>query len=183
MYDDGGDSGTPSITFEYQDQAYVIMPTTVRTAMGFGEYASYSTVIGDTDLLKMMKDIGYGGSLAKIGQLKRSFLRKEWSFFFDSITRTFGKKCTNWDVIPIDSLQIGYSLLYGVNFDFARLVLTNISENLSENSRVVYFARFCQILFSACVVGIDILDDDVIHCFKLHKRVFSDLTNKDLKKG
>ena len=132
-YDDGGESGSPSIIFDFQGSEYVITPTTVRMALGFGEHSSYSIVVGDSDLLKMMKEIGYGGSLAKIGQLKRPFLRKEWSFFFDCITRTFGKKCTNWDAIPIDSLQIGYSLLYGLHFDFARLVLHNLGEKMSEN--------------------------------------------------
>ncbi|KAK1361435.1 hypothetical protein POM88_045909 [Heracleum sosnowskyi] len=151
--------------------------------MGFGEHTAYTIAVGDAELLRMMREIGYGGSLAKIGQLKRPFLRKEWSFFFDCITRTFGKMCTNWDAIPTDSLQIGYSLLYGNNFDFGRLVLGNVGEKMTENRGVVYFARFCQLLFSACVSGVDIIDADVIPCFKLHKRIFSDLVNKDVKKG
>ncbi|KAK1387714.1 hypothetical protein POM88_015892 [Heracleum sosnowskyi] len=58
----------------------------------------------------------------------------------------------------------------------------NIGEKLTENRHVVYFSRFCQILFSACVPNVEIDEEDVIPSFKLHKRVFSDLTNKDLKK-
>ncbi|KAK1356285.1 hypothetical protein POM88_049541 [Heracleum sosnowskyi] len=182
VYDDGGDSGTPSIVFEFQETEFVITPGTVREAMGFAESNAYTISVGDTDLQRMMQAIGYTGSLAKIGQLKRPLLRKEWSFFFDCITRAFGKKCTNWDAIPIDSLQIGYSLLFASNYDFARLVLMNIGEKLTENRHVVYFSRFCQILFSACVPNVEIDEEDVIPSFKLHKRVFSDLTNKDLKK-
>ncbi|KAK1392061.1 hypothetical protein POM88_011117 [Heracleum sosnowskyi] len=155
VYDDGGDSGTPSIVFEFKEAEYVIPPGTVRDAMGFDEQNAYTITVGDADLVRMMREIGYGGSLTKIGQLKRPFLRKEWSFFFDCITRTFGKKCTNWDSIPTDSLQIGYSLIYGTHFDFGRLILINI----------------------------DIVDGDVIPCFKLHKCIFSDLVNKDVKKG
>ncbi|KAK1354735.1 hypothetical protein POM88_047991 [Heracleum sosnowskyi] len=182
VYDDGGDSGTPSIVFEFQETEFVITLGTVREAMGFAESNAYTISVGDTDLQRMMQAIGYTGSLAKIGQLKRPLLRKEWSFFFDCITRAFGKKCTNWDAIPIDSLQIGYSLLFASNYDFARLVLMNIGEKLTENRHVVYFSRFCQILFSACVPNVEIDEEDVIPSFKLHKRVFSDLTNKDLKK-
>ncbi|KAK1364675.1 hypothetical protein POM88_040236 [Heracleum sosnowskyi] len=182
VYDDGGDSGTPSIVFEFQETKFVITPGTVREAMGFAESDAYTISVGDTDLQRMMQAIGYTGSLAKIGQLKRPLLRKEWSFFFDCITRAFGKKCTNWDAIPIDSLQIGYSLLFDSNYDFARLVLMNIGEKLTENRHVVYFSRFCQILFSACVPNVENDEEDVIPSFKLHKRVFSDLTNKDLKK-
>ncbi|KAK1379332.1 hypothetical protein POM88_026076 [Heracleum sosnowskyi] len=183
IYDDGGNSGTPSIVFEFQETEYVITPGTIRAAMGFGDYTAYTIAVGDAELVRMMRTIGYSGSLAKIGQLKRPFLRKEWSFFFDCITRTFGKKCTNWDAIPTEILQIGYSLIYGTHFDFGRLVLINMGEKMTENRRVVYFARFCQLLLSACVSGVDILDEDVIPCFKLHKRIFSDLVNKDVKKG
>ncbi|KAK1393466.1 hypothetical protein POM88_012522 [Heracleum sosnowskyi] len=182
-YDDGGDSGNPSIIFEFQEAEYVITSGTIRTAMGFPEYSSYTIGMGDIDLLRMMREIGYSGPLTKVGQLKRSFLRKEWSFFFDYITRPFGKKCTNWDAIPTDNLQIGYSLLFDNHFDFARLVLNNLGEKMTENRGVVYFSRFCQILFSACVEGVELVDGDVISCFKLHKRIFSDLINKDVKKG
>ncbi|KAK1372806.1 hypothetical protein POM88_028999 [Heracleum sosnowskyi] len=151
--------------------------------MGFEDFNAYTISVGDAELQRMMREIGYSGSLARIGQLKRPLLRKEWSFFFDCITRAFGKKSKNWDAIPIDSLQIRYSLLYGNNFDFSRLVLQNIGEKMSENRSVVYFALFCQLVFSACVPGIEIAEDDVIPSFKLHKRIFSDLTNKDVKKG
>ncbi|KAK1365515.1 hypothetical protein POM88_041076 [Heracleum sosnowskyi] len=182
VYDDGGKTGNPSIIFEFEETEYVITAGTIRAVMGFPEYPSYTVGMGDEDLIRMMREIGYSGPLTKIGQLKRPFLRKEWSFFFDCITRTFGKKCTNWDVIPTDSLQIGYSLLYDNHFDFARLVLTNLGEKMTENRGVVYFSRFCQLLFSYCVEGVNVVEADV-SCFKLHKRVFTDLVNKDVKKG
>ncbi|KAK1364876.1 hypothetical protein POM88_040437 [Heracleum sosnowskyi] len=183
VYDNGGETGSPSILFEYEGQEFVITPTTVRDALGFEDFNAFTISVGDSELVRMMREIGYSGPLTKIGQLKRLFLRKEWSFFFDCITRAFGKKCTNWDAIPIDSLQIGYSLLFGANFDVARLVLTNIGEKMQENRNVVYFSRFCQLLFNICCPEVEILDEDVIKSFKLHKRIFSDLTNKDNKKG
>ncbi|KAK1359330.1 hypothetical protein POM88_043804 [Heracleum sosnowskyi] len=182
LYDDGGETGNPSIIFEYEDTEYVITAGTIRAAMGFPEFSSYTIGMGDEDLIRMMREIGYSGPLSKIGQLKRPFLRKEWSFFFDCITRTFSKKCTNWDAIPTDSLQIGYSLLFDNHFDFARLVLNNLGEKMTENRGVVYFSRFCQTLFSYCVEGVEVGEEDV-SCFKLHKRIFSDLINKDVKKG
>ncbi|KAK1363787.1 hypothetical protein POM88_039348 [Heracleum sosnowskyi] len=122
VYDNGGDSGTPSIVFEFQETEYVITPGTVREAMGFAEYDAYTIAVGDTNIQRMMQAIGYSGSLVKIG------------------------------------------------------------EKLTENRHVVYFSRFCQILFSACVPNVEIDEEDEIPSFKLHKRVFSDLTNKDLKK-
>ncbi|KAK1389321.1 hypothetical protein POM88_017499 [Heracleum sosnowskyi] len=53
---------------------------------------------------------------------------------------------------------------------------------MTEKRGVVYFSRFCQILFSYCVEGVEVIEEDV-SCFKLHKRIFSDLSNKDVKKG
>ncbi|KAK1352109.1 hypothetical protein POM88_053613 [Heracleum sosnowskyi] len=182
-YDNGGESGSPSIIFEFQGEEFVVTPTTVRDALGLEDFNAFTISVGDSELVRMMREIGYSGPLTKLGQLKRPLLRKEWSFFFDCITRAFGKKCTNWDAIPTDSLQIGYSLLYGGNFDVARLVLNNIGEKMTENRGVVYFARFCQLIFSECVSEVEIAENDVIPCFKLHKRIFSDLTNKDNKKG
>ncbi|KAK1384788.1 hypothetical protein POM88_022523 [Heracleum sosnowskyi] len=182
-YDDGGETASPSIIFEFQEEEFTVTPTTVRDALGLEDFNAFTISVGDSELVRMMREIGYSGPLTKIGQLKRPFLRKEWSFFFDCITRAFGKKCTNWDAIPTDSLQIGYSLLYGSNFDVARLVLNNIGEKMTEHRGVVYFARFCQLIFSECVSEVEIDENNVIPCFKLHKRIFSDLTNKDNKKG
>ncbi|KAK1386919.1 hypothetical protein POM88_015097 [Heracleum sosnowskyi] len=182
-YDNGGENGSPSIIFQFQDNDYTVTPRTVRDALDLEDFNSFTVAVGDYELVRMMQEIGYSGSLTKIGQLKRPLLRKEWSFFFDCITRAFGKKCTNWDAIPTDSLQIGYSLLYGSNFDIARLVLHNIGEKMLENRNVVYFSRFCQLIFSLCCPDVEILDEDVIFSFKLHKRIFSDLINKDNKKG
>ncbi|KAK1379176.1 hypothetical protein POM88_025920 [Heracleum sosnowskyi] len=182
-YDNGGESGSPSIIFEFQGDEFVVTPTTVRDALGLEDFNAFTISVGDFELVRMMGEIGYTGPLTKIGQLKRPFLRKEWSFFFDCITRAFGKKCTNWDAIPTDSLQIGYSLLFGSHFDVARLVLTNIGEKMLENRNVVYFSRFCQLIFNFCCPNVEIVEDDVILSFKLHKRIFSDLINKDNKKG
>ncbi|KAK1358671.1 hypothetical protein POM88_043145 [Heracleum sosnowskyi] len=182
-YDNGGETGSPSIIFEFQGDEFTVTPTTVRDALDLEDFNSFTVSVGDSELVRMMREIGYSGPLSKIGQLKRPLLRKEWSFFFDCITRAFGKKCTNWDAIPTDSLQIGYSLLYGSHFDVARLVLNNIGEKMLENRNVVYFSRFCQLIFNFCCPNVEILEDDVILSFKLHKRIFSDLTNKDNKKG
>lgn len=169
VYDNGGENRTPSIIFSYEETDYVITPDTVRETMGFDTHTSYS-VVSEKNLRKMLQQIGYSGSLAKLGSVKRPQLRKEWSFFFDCITRAFGNKVTNWDAIPTDSLQIGYSLLYGSNFDFGRLVLMNLGDRLSA-STTVYFARFCQMIFTAYVPNAEITEADKIQSFKVNKRI------------
>ncbi|KAK1394729.1 hypothetical protein POM88_013785 [Heracleum sosnowskyi] len=123
IYDDGGEAGTPSIIFEFDEQEYVVTPTTVRDALGFEDFNAYTISVGDSELQRMMREIGYSGSLERTG------------------------------------------------------------EKMTENRSVVYFARFCQLIFSFCVDGVEIAEGDVIPTFRLHKRIFSDLTNKDIKKG
>ncbi|KAL8133306.1 hypothetical protein AgCh_008680 [Apium graveolens] len=85
---------------------------------------------------------GYEKSLAKLGQLKRTHIRKEWSFFFDCITKAFTNKCSNFDVIPIMSQHIGYAIIHQTHFDFASAVLGFIGDRMTEDRNVVYFARF-----------------------------------------
>ncbi|XP_063942667.1 uncharacterized protein LOC135150333 [Daucus carota subsp. sativus] len=98
--------GSPSIVFSYEGEEYAVTPATVRQAFNMPESAAYMTN-GDTNLRSMMDALGYSESLEKLGQLKRPGLKREWSFFFDCITRAFQKKSTNWDAIPMDMLQIG----------------------------------------------------------------------------
>ena len=167
--------------FSYEGEEYFVTPATVRTAFNLPELDTAYITNGDANLRTMMTDLGYSESLEKLGQLKRPGLRREWSFFFDCITRAFQKKSTNWDAIPMDMLQIGYSLIYSTNFDFGRLVLRNIGERMHENRQVIYFSRFCQLLFNATVGDVDFDVDDEIKPFRLHKRVFKDLISKDEK--
>jgi hypothetical protein len=76
IYDDGGKDGTPSIVFSYEDQEYVVTPTTVRETFDFETHISYG-VVGDSLLREMLQQIGYSGSLTRLGNVKRPHLRKE----------------------------------------------------------------------------------------------------------
>ncbi|XP_074332607.1 glycolipid transfer protein 2-like isoform X2 [Apium graveolens] len=106
VYDNGGAHGSPSLIFSSGENEYVVTLSTVRQALQLPEDCVYSTV-DDSVLQNMMVSLGYEGTLTKLGQLKRSFIRREWSFFFDCITKAFANKCTNFDAIPIFSQQIG----------------------------------------------------------------------------
>ncbi|XP_063939786.1 uncharacterized protein LOC135148479 [Daucus carota subsp. sativus] len=52
---------------------------------------------------------------------------------------------------------------------------------MHENRQVIYFSRFCQLLFNATIDEVDFDVDDEIKPFRLHKRVFKDLISKDEK--
>ena len=117
-FDDGGKHGTPGIVFEVGDSSYVVTPGTIRKALHLPENCTFSTP-EESALQELMADLGYEKSLEKLGQLKRANIRREWSFFFDCITKAFGNKCSNFDAIPILSQHIGYAIIHQTHFDFA----------------------------------------------------------------
>ncbi|KAL8105746.1 hypothetical protein AgCh_029515 [Apium graveolens] len=179
-FDDGGATGTPSIVFEVNDVEHVVTPGAVRKALHLPEGCTFSTV-EDPVLQQLMASLGYESSLGKLGQLKRANIRKEWSFFFDCITKAFANKCSNFDAISIMSQQIGYALIHHTHFDFASVVLGFIGDRMTEDN-VVYFARLCQLIYSFSCADKPQPTTNLIPPFKLAKRAFNDLLNVDMKK-
>ena len=132
--------------FIAKEVEYVVTPTTVRKTLHLPENFQFSSAVEEPLLQQMMANLGYEQSLAKLGQHKRPYIRKEWSFFFDCITKTFANKCSNFDVIHILTQQIGYALLNQSHFDYAKTVLCFIEDRMKEDKNVVYFVRFCQLI-------------------------------------
>ena len=130
VYDDGGARGTPSIIFTTGEDEHVVTLATVRLALQLPENKAYTTV-EEPILQNMMASLGYERTSAKLGQLKRPYIRREWSFFFDCITKAFVNKCSNFDAIPILSQQIGYALINQTNFDYASVVLGFIGDRMT----------------------------------------------------
>ena len=159
----------------------MVTVSTVRQALHLPEDCIFSTV-EEPALQQMMANLGYEKLLSKLGQLKRLYIRKEWSFYFDYITRTFANKCSNFDGIPILSQQIGYALITQSHFDFANAVLGFIGDRMIEDRNTVYFARLCQLLYSFCSSDAPQLASELIEPFKLAKRAFTDLLSTDNKK-
>ena len=149
-YYDGGQQGTPSIVFTVEDVEYMVTPTTVRRALHLPEDVTFTGAVNEVLLQNMMASMGYEASLAKMGGLCRKHLRKEWSFFFDCITRAFCNKCSNFDAIPILSQQIGYSLIHSTHFEYARTILCFIGDRMQEDPHCVYFFRFVQLVYTFC---------------------------------
>ena len=129
-----------------------------------------------------MASLGYEQSLAKLGQLKRAHIRREWSFFFDCITKAFGNKCSNFDAIPIMSQHIGYAIINQTHFDFATAIIGFIGDRMTEDRNVVYFARFCQLIYTFCTDEPQLVSSSTPP-FKVAKRYFNDLVNADTKKS
>ena len=76
LFDNGGATGTPSIIFTSGDVEHVVIPGAVRKALHLPQGCTFSTV-EDPVLQQLMASLGYEKSLGKLGQLKRSYIRKE----------------------------------------------------------------------------------------------------------
>ena len=114
--------------------------------------------------------------------MKGPHIRREWSFFFDCITKAFANKCSNFDAIPIRSQQIGYALINQTHFDYASAILGFIGDIMTEDRNTVYIASFCQLIYSFCCSDAPQLASELIEPFKLAKRAFTDLLSTDNKK-
>ena len=125
----------------------------------------------DDDLLRPMMDfLGYDDENYLLGNLKRPQLRREWSFFYDCITRAFANKSSDIDAIQILSQQIGYFLIY----NHATSIPRSISDRIEEDENTIYYARFCQLIFSSCFPAVAIFENETIPQFQLTKRAFKD---------
>ncbi|KAL1811236.1 hypothetical protein ACET3Z_021301 [Daucus carota] len=182
-YDDGGENGSPSLTCDYEGQEYVVSPATIRKALHLPEEKKYDASVPTQTLRDMMIFLGYSASTDKMGELKRPHLCKEWSFFYDCITRAFGNKCSNFDAIPIFSQQIGYFLIHNLKFDIATSILRFIGDRRKENMNIVYYSRFCQLIFSYCFPDVPLPENENELPFKITKRAFTNLIKKDSKKN
>lgn len=83
------DDGSPSIVFSYKENTYTVTLSTVRESLGLQDHGAYTVSVGDSEIRRMLTEIGYEEQMEKLGQLKRPMLRKEWNYFFDCITRAF----------------------------------------------------------------------------------------------
>ncbi|KAL8091585.1 hypothetical protein AgCh_034001 [Apium graveolens] len=180
-FDNGGTHCTPSIVFEVGDSSYIVTPGTICKALHLPEGCTFS-IPEESALQDLMASLGYEQSLAKLGQLKRAHIRREWSFFFDCITKAFGNKCSNFDALPIMSQHIGYAIINQTHFDFATAIIGFIGDRMTEDRNVVYFARFCQLIYTFCTDEPQLVSSSTPP-FKVAKRYFNDLINADTKKS
>ncbi|KAK1394058.1 hypothetical protein POM88_013114 [Heracleum sosnowskyi] len=97
--------------FESNGVTHHVTPAVIEEALHLpilGE--KVPRVISDSALFEFVKKLGYNGEVKRYGNLFRTKLKKEWNFFFDTISRCFLNKTSNFDALPSGSLKIGYSL-------------------------------------------------------------------------
>ena len=77
----------------------------------------------ETDISKMLTEINYVAPHANLGKIVRKTLRKEWSYFFDSLIKVFSGKISNFDAITSMIQEIVYSVLYNHVYNLGETIV------------------------------------------------------------
>ena len=123
--------------------------------------------VSDSTLFELVTKLGYNGEAKRFGNLFRTKLKKEWNFFFDTISRCFLNKTSNFDALPSGSVKIGYSLIYSTTFDFGTFMLKALSDRKSDKYGTVCFIRFFQLIFSHMCTNVIFENDTILPICKI----------------
>ena len=86
------------ITFNLKGNSYSINGDVLNASLNL---PANTHVISpsEVDIRKMLNKINYVAPDANLGKIVRKNLRKEWSYFFDSLIKVFSGKIRNFDAI------------------------------------------------------------------------------------
>ncbi|KAK1360153.1 hypothetical protein POM88_044627 [Heracleum sosnowskyi] len=88
------------MSFEYNGDTYHVTPAVVEEALHLSTLNDQTAaVIYDSTMFEFVKRLGYNGEVKRYGKLFRTKLKKEWNFFFDTISRCFLNKTSNFDAL------------------------------------------------------------------------------------
>ncbi|KAK1380859.1 hypothetical protein POM88_027603 [Heracleum sosnowskyi] len=126
-------TGTILMQFESNGVTHHVTPAVIEEALHLPILGdNVPSVISDSTLFEFVKKLGYNGEVKRYGNLFRTKLKKEWNFFFDTISRCFLNKTSNFDALPSGSLKIGYSLIHSTVFDYGSFILKALSDRKSD---------------------------------------------------
>ncbi|KAK1379443.1 hypothetical protein POM88_026187 [Heracleum sosnowskyi] len=102
------DSGSILMSFEYDGVNHCVTPAIVEEALHLPILGdAVPDNVSDSTLFEFVTKLGYNGEVKRYGNLFRTKLKKEWNYFFDTISRCFLNKTSNFDALPSGSLKIG----------------------------------------------------------------------------
>ena len=174
------------ITITFGEFTYDITEDAINTALGLPVKQTFDANSNDDDIRNMFRSLNYAGTLDDLSEIKRPFLRKEWSFFFDQISKAFTGKCSGYDAITSITSQIGYSLLSNKVINIAKLLLHQMGTKMRivETGRVkVYYHRFLMMLLLHFIPDLSMQAGTKIikECYSQGVRIFSDLNRESVK--
>ncbi|KAK1387713.1 hypothetical protein POM88_015891 [Heracleum sosnowskyi] len=181
---DKGHSDSILMSFEYDGVTHYVTPAIVEDALHLPVLGDVvPNKVSDSTLFEFVKKLGYNGEVKRYGNLFRTKLKKEWNFFFDTISRCFMNKTSNFDALPSGSLKIGYSLIHSTVFDYGSFILKALSDRKSDKLGSVCFLRFLQLIFNHLCPNVIFEDDVVLPICRITENNVKSLVNSDKANG
>lgn len=92
-------SSEGGIKLNIKGKSYTITPSAVINEALHLPLSNFENLPTDEELISMLKYIKYASTISQSSQITRKCLRKEWSYFFDTLTRVFTGKCSGYNAI------------------------------------------------------------------------------------
>ncbi|KAK1371557.1 hypothetical protein POM88_037649 [Heracleum sosnowskyi] len=179
-----GPSGTVLMSFEFNGVTHHVTPAIVEEALHLPILGdNVPDTITDSTLFEFVTKLGYNVEVKKYGSLFRTKLKREWNFFFDTISRCFLNKTSNFDALPSGSLKIGCSLIYYKVFDYGSFVLKSLSDRKADKLGYVCFIRFFQLIFCHLCPDVIFEDDVILPICRITEKNVKSLVNSDKANG
>ena len=88
------------ISFICKGKPYTLSTSILNDALRLPQ-SNCSAMASDEEARQMLSDLNYDvtSSSVNLGKVARRYLRREWSYFFDSIIKVFSGKVSNFDAI------------------------------------------------------------------------------------
>ncbi|KAK1384549.1 hypothetical protein POM88_022284 [Heracleum sosnowskyi] len=172
------------MNFEFKGVTYHVTPAIVEEALHLPVLGdSIPNNVIDSTLFEFVTKLGYNGEVKRYGNLFRKKLKKEWNFFFDTISHCFMNKTSNFDVLPSGSLKIGYSLIHYTVFDYGTFVLKALSDRKSDKLGSICFLRFFQLIFNHLCPNVTFEEDVILPIYRITENNIKSLVNSDKANG
>ncbi|KAK1360128.1 hypothetical protein POM88_044602 [Heracleum sosnowskyi] len=181
---DKGYSDTILMSFEHNGITHYVTPAIVEEALHLPVLGdAIPANVSDSTLFEFVTKLGYNGEVKRYGNLFRTKLKKEWNFFFDTISRCFLNKTSNFDALPSGSLKIGYSLIHSTVFDYGSFILKALSDRKSDKLGSVCFLRFLQLIFNHLCPNVVFENDVILPICRITENNIKSLVNSDKANG
>lgn len=173
-----GPSG--EINFTIKGNSCVLTPSVINEALHFPN-SNFETIPNGGEIISMLKAINYAAD--PLGRINRKHFRKEWAYFFVTLSKVFTGKYASFDSIILFALRIAYSLLYGKRIDIGRLLLDEFAykfDQVQNRDQVICYARFLMIIANYFCKDLSISDrNDILPVPVQQKKLFATLVTKN----
>src|SRR5438876_690926 len=179
-----------SVSFKVQGKEGIISPAHLNEALGLPN-SNFQDSPTENDLLNFLLEEGYACDNPvglRFRDLKRVNCNKELSYLFDTITKVFAGKCSNFEVMTSLTLVIAYAMIKNVNFNIGELVFNELINKLGPKTArktEVYYARFLVLVVLHQIRGLDLPNINAanrkeltIECTKQNVRLFNEIMKK-----